>query len=202
MTGLPQPTWRVLVLLGVALMLSACAPPPMFGEAPAVRYGITVPASAAGLWAKEGKDEGSRVRIVQTGSNTLRLEIFNTRAGEAAEPPLPPLSGRTARLAGNDWLVLDVAAWDYGKSERGEMNGFLLLQYRFDNATRVCLQVPASAAFAAAVSAGELTGKLKPERNLQAVLVTSPAAEWVAWWGLHQGVVEFSQDSLCLRRVG
>ena len=113
MTGLPQPTWRVLVLLGVALMLSACAPPPMFGEAPAVRYGITVPASAAGLWAKEGKDEGSRVRIVQTGSNTLRLEIFNTK-------------------------FLAVVRCSCG----------------------------------------------------------------VAWWGLHQGVVEFSQDSLCLRRLG
>lgn len=201
MTGLPQSTWRVLVLLGAALVLAACAPPPMFVEAPAVRDGIALPASAAGLWAKEGKDEGSRVRVVKTGLDTLRLEIFNTRPAEAAEPPLPPLKGRTVRLAGNDWLVLDVAAWDYGKSDRGEMSGFLLLHYRFDNAARVCLQVPIAAAFAAAVSAGELTGKLKPDRSFQAVLVTSPASQWVDWWNRHRDSVEFSQDSLCLRRL-
>lgn len=201
MNSLLHTTWRVIAVLAAAWGLTGCAPPPLFAEAPAAREGIALPALAAGLWAKEGKDEGSRARIVPTGRGTLRLEIFNTRPAEASEPPLPPLNGRTARFAGHDWLVLDVAAWDYGKSERGGMTGFLLLQYRFDNAARVCLQVPTAAAFAAAVSAGELTGKLKPDRNFQAVLVTSPASQWVDWWNQHRDSVEFSQDSLCLRRL-
>ena len=97
---------RMVAGLAAVLALVACAPPPMFTEAPAALEGIDLPASAAGLWAKESKDEGSRARIVQTGRDTLRLEIFNTQP-DASEPPPPPLNGRTVRFAGRDWLVLD-----------------------------------------------------------------------------------------------
>lgn len=192
---------RMVAGLAALLALVACAPPPLFTDAPAALEGIDLPASAAGLWAKESKDEGSRARIVRTGRDTLRLEIFNIQP-ETSESPPPPLNGRAVHFAGRDWLVLDVAAWEYGKQERGEMNGYLPLHYHFDNAARVCLQVPLSSAFVAAVARGELAGTVKPDRNAQAVLVTTPAAQWVAWWNRHASSVAFSEESLCLKRLG
>lgn len=188
------------VLLAASLMLTACASPPMFAEAPGASDGIDLPASAPGLWAKEGKDTGDRARIVRTGPDAFRLEIFNLQPN-ASEPPSPPFNGRSVHLAGRDWLVLDVASWDQARKERDEMNGYLLLHYQFETPGRVCLQVPTAGAFLAAVESGELAGKVKPEGRFQAVLVTTPAAQWTRWWRRHAAAVELSADRFCLQRL-
>lgn len=188
------------VLLAASLMLTACASPPMFAEGPAARDSIDLPASAPGLWAKEGKDTGDRARIVQTGPDAFHLEIFNIKP-DASEPTSPPFNGRTVRFAGRDWLVLDVLSWGQARKERDEMNGHLLLHYQFETPGRVCLQVPTAGAFVAAVESGELAGRIKPEGRFQAVLVTAPAAQWTRWWIRHAAAVGLSEDRLCLHRL-
>lgn len=191
---------RLMALAAASLGLSACAPPPLFAEGPPARTEMPVPAHAPGLWAKEGRDNGDRVRVVATGPTSLRLEIFNTQP-KADEPAPPPLAARTVQFAGRDWLMLDVGAWPYGREERGEMNGWLPLQLEFESPSRVCLQVPAAATFAAAVGRGELAGKIEPGRPpLQGVLVTSRATDWMAWWHQHASDVVMTQERLCLRR--
>ena len=114
-------------------------------------------------------------RVVLEISETLSRGTSASSAALGYQPP--PLNGRTVSFAGRDWLVLDVAAWGYGKKESGDINGYLPLHHHFDNAARVCLQVPPSSAFVAVVALGELAGTVKLNRNAQVVPMTTFAAQ-------------------------
>lgn len=188
-----------------ALLLSACGSAPDFMHEPPASYRVPLPAGVDGVWAREGKDNGERVRVSAQSDGALRIDFFTT-GSSSGKAPQEPLFARTLRFDNTDWLLIDMR--QLSASEGSQYKGiapFRLIKYILQDTDRLCGIEPSAQLFAEGIQAGKLKGDVvtysAPPGPLMHVTVTATGEEWVKWWSeLPASAKTFAQPVFCFRK--
>jgi hypothetical protein len=190
--------------IGIALLaLSGCSRSPNFEHEPPATYRIPFPQELNGVWAREGKDNGERVRVSSLDDGTMRIDFFKT-SPSAKPAPDQPLIAQTLRFDGKDWLLIDMRkVSSLEGSQYAGQAPYKLIRYVLEDADRLCGIEPSATQFAGAIKSGKLDGNVKTYvEPLTFVTVTSSGEEWVKWWsGLPDSEKLFVQPVYCFQRV-
>lgn len=203
MVDLPLKKLAAASIGSVLLLLSGCSRSPNFEHAPPASYRVPFPEELNGVWAREGDDNGERVRVNGLDDGTMQIKFFKTRpSGKPA--PDQPLIAQTLRFDHKDWLLIDMRKVSslHGSQYAGEAP-YKLIRYVLEDPDRLCGIEPSATLFAGAIKSGKLDGKVKTYvEPMTFVTVTSAGEDWVKWWsGLPESEKMFVQPTYCFQRV-
>lgn len=185
------------------LMLAGCGNSAEFVHEPPESLRIPMPAEIKGVWAREGKDNGERVRVSRLDDGAVRFDFF--KAAPTGEPlPVESVTGRALHFDNQDWLLLDRRnVVSPGGGAYTGLAPYMLTRYVLENPDRLCGISPSASVFAEAIKAGQLEGTVdtffKPWIR---VTVSSAGADWVNWWiSLPGSRKMYAAPAFCFQRV-
>lgn len=196
--------WISSVFLSIGiLMLAGCGNSADFVHAPPESLRIPIPAEIKGVWAREGKDNGERVRVSRLDDDVVRFDFFKT--GSTGEPlPVESMTGRALHFDNRDWLLLDRrdVVNPGGQAYTGSAP-YMLTRYVLENPDRLCGIAPSASIFAEGIKAGQLEGTVDTYFNPWIrVTVSSSGADWVHWWAsLPESRKMYAAPAFCFQRV-
>ncbi len=183
--------------------LSGCGNTTDFLHEPPASYRVPIADQIQGVWARDGDDNGERVRVTGLADGTVRLDFFSVRP--TAEPmPSEPLMVHALRFDGKEWLSVDLRK--LSRLQGQEYSGhapYKLLQYALENPDRLCGIEPGARLFADAITAGDLEGTVDTSfKPWLRVTVTSAGHDWVNWWtALPASKKVFAPSVFCFQRM-
>ena len=192
------------LLAGACLLwVAGCASSPDFVHPPPASYRMLPPAAIDGVWAREGPDNGERVRVTRLEGGAVKFDFIHSADRET---PLPgPLLGETVRFGELDWLVVDrrVLGAAFGDRYSGKAP-YTLVQFALESDDRICAIAPSARPFAEAVRAGRLAGTVDDSFKPWVRVVVSAAGEDVVrWWStLPAADKVFAPPAACFMRTG
>jgi hypothetical protein len=193
-----------LVLAGICMaMLVGCGSSVEFVHEPPAAFRVPMPVGVQGVWAREGKDNGERVRVSSLEDGAVRFDFFKTRS--SGEPlPVESMIAQALRFDNRDWLLLDrrKLIGPDGGSYTGTAP-YMLAQYAMENPDRLCGILPSGSMVAEAIESGKLEGKVETYvKPWIRVTVTAAGADWVKWWNnLPDAEKRFVQPVFCFQKI-
>jgi len=185
------------------LLLSGCGSSLGFVHAPPASYRVPLPDGIQGVWAREGPDNGERVRVSSLDNGTVRLDFFKTKPSSQPMPEAP-LILQALRFDNTDWLLIDMRK--LSALEDAQYKGqapYTLIKYALEDGNRLCgIQLGVSL-FAQAIETGQLEGKVDVyAKPFMRATVTSSGEDWVKWWVAQPASEKmFAQPVFCFQRI-
>lgn len=186
-----------------SLLLGGCGVSPNFVHAPPAASRVPLPSKIQGVWAREGKDNGERARIVNLDDGTVRVDIFNVTP-RPKDKPQEPLVAQALRFDETDWLLIDMRRLAVREGDTYTGNApYRLIRYALEGENRLCGIEPSANPFAKAIESGQLQGEVQNYvGSIKRVTVSSTGEEWVRWWSrLPASGKIFAQPVFCFQRV-